>query len=104
LFEKNIFIFYQILVTLIKIYIISDITLLSLGGYFESFVDSRVLDGSFKNKSDVILARLKLLENEENNIIALKSAIQEVLNSTGVKNFDLNSHLTKLKSRKFKDA
>jgi antitoxin ParD1/3/4 len=79
-------------------------TSVSLGDYFENFVDSRVLDGSFKNKSDVILTGLKLLENEENNIIALKSALQEGLNSPRVENFDFNSHLTKLKSRKFKNA
>lgn len=36
-------------------------TSVSLGDYFESFVDNRVSEGRFKNRSEVIRAGLRLL-------------------------------------------
>ncbi|MDP2058611.1 MAG: type II toxin-antitoxin system ParD family antitoxin, partial [Flavobacteriaceae bacterium] len=50
-------------------------TSVSLGDFFENFVDNKVSDGRFKNASEVIRAGLRLLEEEENKIIALKKAI-----------------------------
>ena len=54
-------------------------TSVSLGNYFENFVDSRVSEGRFKNASEVIRAGLRLLEEEESKIVALKKAINEEL-------------------------
>ena len=45
-------------------------TSVSLGNYFENFVDNTVSEGRFKNASEVIRAGLRLLEEEENKIIA----------------------------------
>lgn len=42
-------------------------TSVSLGDYFETFVDRRVAAGRFKNASEVICAGLKILEEEEEN-------------------------------------
>ena len=50
-------------------------TSVSLGNYFESFVDNKVSEGRFKNASEVIRAGLRLLEGEENKVIILKNAI-----------------------------
>ncbi len=47
-------------------------TSVSLGDYFEDFVDESVSKGRFKNASEVIRAGLRLLEVEENRIIVLK--------------------------------
>ena len=46
-----------------------------------------------KNVSEVIRAGLRLLENEENNAIALKNAIQEGLDSPRAENFDFDENL-----------
>ena len=56
-------------------------TSVSLGNYFENFVDSRVSEGRFKNASEVIRAGLRLLEEEESKIVALKKAINEGIES-----------------------
>jgi antitoxin ParD1/3/4 len=73
-------------------------TSISLGNYFDQFVSSQVATGRFKNVSEVIRAGLRLLENEESKVIALKSAIQQGLNSPRVENFNFDEHLAKLKS------
>lgn len=52
-------------------------TSISLGNHFEDFVDDKVTTGRFKNASEVIRAGLRFLE-EENKVIALKRAIEEV--------------------------
>lgn len=75
-------------------------TSISLGDHFEDFVDKRVSTGRFKNASEVIRAGLRLLEEEENKIAALKNAIVEGIDSGVVKNFDPKKHLSKLKAAK----
>ena len=79
-------------------------TSVSLGDYFDQFVSSQVAAGRYKNVSEVIRAGLRLLENEENKVIALKSAIQIGLDSPIVENFDFDVHLAKLKSEKRKNG
>ena len=79
-------------------------TSISLGDHFESFVDNRISTGRFKNASEVIRAGLRLLEEEENKVTALKSAIKEGFDSGIVKKFDAKKHLTKLKAAKRKNA
>ena len=79
-------------------------TSVSLGNYFDQFVNSQVSVGRYKNVSEVIRAGLRLLENEESKVIALKSAIQQGLNSPRVENFDFDKHLADLKSEKRKNG
>jgi antitoxin ParD1/3/4 len=78
-------------------------TSISLGNYFNQFVSSQVSVGRYKNVSEVIRAGLRLLENEESKVIALRNAIQEGLNSPIVENFDFEENLKKLKSEKRKN-
>jgi antitoxin ParD1/3/4 len=75
-------------------------TSVSLGNYFESFVDNSVSEGRFKNASEVIRAGLRLLEEEENKIIALKKAINEGIDSGIAENFNPAQHLESLKTKK----
>lgn len=75
-------------------------TSVSLGDYFESFVDHSVSEGRYKNASEVIRAGLRLLEQEENKILALKMAISEGIESGIYKNFDPENHLKELKAMK----
>ncbi len=75
-------------------------TSISLGNYFEQFVQTQVSAGRYQNVSEVIRAGLRLLENEESKVIALKNAIQEGLNSPRVENFDFDENLERLKAQK----
>ena len=79
-------------------------TSVALGDYFENFVDNKVSTGRFKNASEVIRAGLRLLEEEEERIIALRKALDEGINSGIAKHFDPKKHLEKLKSAKRKNA
>lgn len=75
-------------------------TSVSLGDYFEDFVESQIAEGRYKNASEVIRAGLRLLEEEENKMAALKNAIEEGKNSGVAKSFDPGKHLQRLKSGK----
>jgi len=75
-------------------------TSISLGNHFEDFIESSVSKGRFNNASEVVRAGLRLLEEEENKILALRSAIQEGLNSGIATDFNPQQHLESLKSRK----
>ncbi|HEX5152551.1 MAG TPA: type II toxin-antitoxin system ParD family antitoxin [Parafilimonas sp.] len=75
-------------------------TSVSLGDHFEDFVDSSVSTGRFKNASEVIRAGLRLLEEEESKIVALKKAIDESVKGGVAKNFNAKKHLEILKAGK----
>jgi antitoxin ParD1/3/4 len=75
-------------------------TSVSLGEYFENFVDSEISQGRYKNASEVIRAGLRLLEEEENKTSALKKAIEDGLKSGIVTNFDPSNFLKSLKKAK----
>ena len=75
-------------------------TSISLGNYFDQFVQTQVSAGRYKNVSEVIRAGLRLLENEENKVIALRNAIQKGLDSPIVEDFDFEENLKRLKSEK----
>lgn len=75
-------------------------TSISLGNYFDQFVQSQVSVGRYKNVSEVIRAGLRLLENEESKVIALKNAIQEGIESGIAHDFDPKKHLEELKAKK----
>ena len=75
-------------------------TSVSLGVYFEEFVESRISEGRYKNAREVIRAGLRLLEAEENKIASLKSALQDGINSGIAKDFNPQKHLERLKAGK----
>ncbi len=75
-------------------------TSISLGNYFDNFVQSSLITGRYKNASEVIRAGLRLLEEEENKIIALKNAIQEGVESGIAVDFNSKTHLKELKAKK----
>jgi antitoxin ParD1/3/4 len=75
-------------------------TSISLGDYFDSFVRNSVSKGRFKNASEVIRAGLRLLEEEESKVFALKGAIQEGIDSGIAHDFDAKKHLESLKAQK----
>jgi antitoxin ParD1/3/4 len=75
-------------------------TSVTLGNYFEQFVQNQVSAGRYKNVSEVIRAGLRLLENEESKSLALKNAIQEGIDSGIAHVFDPQKNLEELKAKK----
>ena len=75
-------------------------TSISIGDYFDSFIKSRISTGRYKNASEVVRAGLRLLEEEENKIMALRAAIQEGIESGIAQDFNPDTHLSKLKTNK----
>lgn len=73
-------------------------TSISLGNYFDNFVKESVEEGRFKNASEVIRAGLRLLEEEEAKVKALRNAIQQGIDSGRVEDFDPEANLAHLKS------
>jgi antitoxin ParD1/3/4 len=75
-------------------------TSVSLGDYFESFVETNISEGRYKNASEVIRAGLRLLEEEENRVKILRNLIKEGIDSGIAKDFDPEKHLELLKVNK----
>lgn len=75
-------------------------TSISLGDYFDNFVNSQVSVGRYKNVSEVVRAGLRLLEDEESKLIALRKAIQEGIDSGIAHNFNTDKHLQELKAKR----
>ena len=75
-------------------------TSVALGSYFENFVKTKISQGRYNNASEVIRAGLRLLEENEERIMALKSAINEGIESGIAEDFDPQRHLKTLKSRR----
>jgi len=79
-------------------------TSISLGDYFDQFVQNQVAAGRYKNASEVIRAGLRLLENEENKTAALKNAIEEGIDSGIAHDFDSTKNLEALKAKRRKNG
>jgi len=75
-------------------------TSILLGNYFDDFIKGRIDEGRYKNASEVVRAGLRLLEEEENKINALKSAIQEGIDSGIAHDFNPDTHLKNLKANR----
>ena len=74
-------------------------TSISLGNHFDTFVKGSVNNGRYNNASEVIRAGLRLLEEEESKILALRNAIKEGIDSGIAVDFDPKKHLALLKSK-----
>ena len=73
-------------------------TSVALGSYFEDFIKAQISSGRYNNASEVIRAGLRLLADDESRIVALKSAIEEGINSGIAEDFDPQAHLKSLKA------
>jgi len=75
-------------------------TSISIGNYFDSFIKSRISSGRYKNASEVVRAGLRLLEEEENKLMALRESIQDGIDSGIAHDFNPETHLGKLKAKR----
>ena len=74
-------------------------TSVALGTHFENFIQSSIAGGRYNNASEVVRAGLRLLEEQEQKITALRAAIEEGLNSGIVKDFDPDNYLKEIKAQ-----
>lgn len=74
-------------------------TSITLGNYFDQFIQNILKEGRYKNTSEVLRAGLRLLEEEEQRIIALRNAIQDGVNSGIADDFNPEDHLKKLNAK-----
>ena len=75
-------------------------TSISLGEHFEDFIQKSIRNGRYSNASEVVRAGLRMLEDEESRMLALKNAIQEGIDSGVAEGFDPKAFLKTLKARK----
>lgn len=75
-------------------------TSITLGSYFDQFIQNLLKVGRYKNASEAVRAGLRLLEEEEQKIIALRQAIDEGIKSGLAEDFDPDEHLKLMKSKR----
>ena len=75
-------------------------TSVSLGPHFEDFIQASILSGRYNNASEVVRSGLRLLEIEEQKLAALRSAIQEGIDSGIAEDFNPDTFLNTMKNRK----
>ena len=75
-------------------------TSVALGSYIEDFIKAKISQGRYNNASEVIRAGLRLLEENEERMIALKAAISEGQESGIAENFNPQQHLESLKAQR----
>ena len=75
-------------------------TSVALGPHFEDFIQASISSGRYNNASEVVRSGLRLLEDQEQKMAALRSAIEEGMNSSIVEDFDSQEFLQQMKARK----
>ncbi|ACB83235.1 putative addiction module antidote protein, CopG/Arc/MetJ family [Methylorubrum populi BJ001] len=72
-------------------------TSISLGDHFAQFIDSQVQGGRYGSASDVVRAGLRLLEEREAKLEALRSALDEGEASGDFQEFDADTFLASMR-------
>ena len=70
-------------------------TSISLGDHFVDFVDEQVAKGRYNSASDVVRAGLRLLEEQEAQLSALRAALVEGETSGASTPFDFDEFLAR---------
>jgi len=73
-------------------------TSIALGDHFQNFVHELVSKGRFGTTSEVIRAGLRLLEERDARLAALRKAIQEGIDSGPAEPFDLDAYTSSRES------
>ena len=71
-------------------------TSISLGDYFENFINNEIKSGRYGSVSEVIRTALHLLESEERKLNDLRNALIAGEQSGFVEDFNPNEHLKAL--------
>ena len=75
-------------------------TTVALGPHFEEFIQASILSGRYNNASEVVRSGLRLLEDQEQKMAALRHAIKEGMDSGIAEDFDPDEYLEEMKARK----
>ena len=79
-------------------------TSVTLGEHFESFIGERVAKGRYGTASEVVRAGLRLLEEHEARLEALRAALIEGEESGSPTAFDGDAFLGKIRERHAREA
>ena len=73
-------------------------TSVALGQHFDNFIRTSIEEGRYSNASEMVRAGLRLLEEDECRLDALKTAIKSGLDSGIARGFDPVRHLAELRA------
>jgi len=79
------------------------VTSFSLGEHFAKFVEAQVSEGRYDNASDVMRAALRLLEEREARLNALRAALIEGEDSGPSTPFDFEAFIARKRKQTLKD-
>ncbi|MBJ8346933.1 type II toxin-antitoxin system ParD family antitoxin [Antrihabitans sp. YC2-6] len=74
-------------------------TSFSLDEHFSAFIDAEVASGRYRSASDVVRSALRLLEDRETQIGALRSALIDGERSGPSTPFDIDAFLSRKRER-----
>jgi len=75
-------------------------TSISLGDHFAGFIDRQLAQGRYGSASEVVRAGLRLLEENEMKLSALRAALVEGENSGPSELFDFHEFVARKRARK----
>jgi antitoxin ParD1/3/4 len=75
-------------------------TSVTLGRHFEQFVAQKVAEGRYNSASEVVRAGLRLLEEHEARVEALRAALIKGEESGGAERFDVDAFLDDMHRKK----
>lgn len=75
-------------------------TSISLGEHFNKFIDRKISQGRYGSASEIVRAGLRMLEEHESRVEALRSALIEGEKSGPARKFEVDKFLSSVKKRK----